>query len=1258
MLSKNFFGFYLIRSLILLIVLILTFTSFSELVEAACHYYCANEVVPIGHDDYECDENFCGYAADWSLLGEPTANCRIGKGPISESCPYFGSGGFYAECGKTPCEGSNPCSCKDNVCPPKSDWDGYPCAVTKDCWGWSGCYPKDYYGRWSASTSECVKCDGKFKTDLFGDTGGLYVDCDGNTGTTMCTGTPHDCTHYEDQSLCEDAGDHPEADCEWKYGTCVGSNPKKCGYYFTQGKCENHGCEWKGKVCESACDPTVDDVCDDEPPVSHEIQKCSENNREWLCNNCDASEHTCEDDFTGCDAISECDELFPGSAIESCTKGGQSWFADECSSTCQGQDRGDKICRSSAFASDCTASPECNGKEAGKGGCTVECKYPEPCAPNCQTLQDKVSASFGYECGDAKYDKIADVNKDTTVDGKDSTLVSYYCYDDAWCLERLNNKTDPCVAEDITSPVTSIDPNSADTTEDVPFTLTCTDTDSGCSFVYYKIIDKTGSCPASKNEYTEVSGSTFSGTITCGEGEVCEKKVCYRSEDVAGNLEDPKESNVFKIDKTTPPPGEPCSKVGDYCKDGGDIIGFCVSKGYYDSHSGWFRELTGDYSCGSNYCCIACANNDCCWNLRGYCYSEDATAHTGCRSETDGSVNGYSYKCEEKGGEKCVEDTTSYNLIDPPTEPPYGPYKCVASIPIPGKPDLVIEDILQADNKVKYVIKNQGDAEAGPSASKLFVDGESKEIDSDVPSLGPNEWVDRTFDYDWKIPCTYPEDKIKVCADEYETVVEGNEDNNCKEVIWDCITGCHIEIDEASCVYDTVICSGEGKNLVAVTFTWTGGYYARAKIDGVSSSKYKIEGTYTHTACVNKEGEVPIGAEVRDSAGDILCVPPPDSPTEVSCPSIPTTTGITTTGETSTTGITTTGPPSGCTGTNTHDCSKSYEDCITDPCCEWVENYHSECRAKTCEEISLDDCESCGCSAGPPPPEVELICENLVNEHSEITKGEKNFCSIINCADGIWLVYDDKGKFLVKETIPPDIIDFTGEEEGIITTIAVCRPPTPDYKKHITYVVKGFSLTCPDECYKDQDCECEVTECNEGNLTLENEDGEPLYDKIIVPVDNILFNYTFKAKATGKVKAEAVCFDPIKYIGIIREESINILTGPTTTTTTAIEKEFEMSLDRCSESNEECEVEIEKNTVNDDLVILVWLFEEDDGIIYYTGKEKVNEGYTGEVEIDLDDEEKCPDDTELVFLALAYKESDEDYENPIGRIKNRAFTCG
>jgi len=86
---------------------------------------------------------------------------------------------------------------------------------------------------------------------------------------------------------------------------------------------------------------------------------------------------------TGCTAIAECNGLATGSNINYCNKGGQTYFADKCSSTCGGEDR-DNICRSSGSlqtGDGCTADSACNGITAGTGDCTSTCSYSPPGTP-------------------------------------------------------------------------------------------------------------------------------------------------------------------------------------------------------------------------------------------------------------------------------------------------------------------------------------------------------------------------------------------------------------------------------------------------------------------------------------------------------------------------------------------------------------------------------------------------------------------------------------------------------------------------------------------------------------------------------------------------------------------------------------------------------------------------------------------------------------------------------------------------------------
>lgn len=76
----------------------------------------------------------------------------------------------------------------------------------------------------------------------------------------------------------------------------------------------------------------------------------------------------------------EADEKQPNSNLTICSIAGESYFADQVSSSCEVMDR-DNICRSSNYSIDCLADPECDGVEAGTNNCDLSCDYNEPNDP-------------------------------------------------------------------------------------------------------------------------------------------------------------------------------------------------------------------------------------------------------------------------------------------------------------------------------------------------------------------------------------------------------------------------------------------------------------------------------------------------------------------------------------------------------------------------------------------------------------------------------------------------------------------------------------------------------------------------------------------------------------------------------------------------------------------------------------------------------------------------------------------------------------
>jgi len=109
----------------------------------------------------------------------------------------------------------------------------------------------------------------------------------------------------------------------------------------------------------------------------------------------------------------------------------------------------------------------------------------------------------------------------------------------------------------------------------------------------------------------------------------------------------------------------------------------------------------------------------------------------------------------------------------------------VAAAPPSGLPDLVITSISRTGDTVNYKIKNQGDADAGPSTSRLTVDGVVKANDS-VGSLTQGQEVTRSF-AGYSYACSGTSDSLAVQADIGGAVTEISEANNSLTVSWLCI---------------------------------------------------------------------------------------------------------------------------------------------------------------------------------------------------------------------------------------------------------------------------------------------------------------------------------------------------------------------------------------------------------------------------------------------------------------------------------------
>ena len=130
--------------------------------------------------------------------------------------------------------------------------------------------------------------------------------------------------------------------------------------------------------------------------------------------------------------------------------------------------------------------------------------------------------------------------------GFNATDGHYYCIR-LDCMDALNNTgsfySSNNILYDITPPTTSDNIPPGWHTSDITVTLTCIDTASGCSKVYYTT---NGTDPTTSSDYVDASDSWQFTVSTDGN-----HTIKYRGEDNAGNLE-PANTATLKIDKTPP----------------------------------------------------------------------------------------------------------------------------------------------------------------------------------------------------------------------------------------------------------------------------------------------------------------------------------------------------------------------------------------------------------------------------------------------------------------------------------------------------------------------------------------------------------------------------------------------------------------------------------------------------------------------------------------------------------------------------------
>jgi hypothetical protein len=108
------------------------------------------------------------------------------------------------------------------------------------------------------------------------------------------------------------------------------------------------------------------------------------------------------------------------------------------------------------------------------------------------------------------------------------------------------------------------------------------------------------------------------------------------------------------------------------------------------------------------------------------------------------------------------------------------------TVGVAPKPDLVITDIWNDEDTIKYTVMNVGTMPAGESDTKLVIDGGPEPSAFDhVPTLDPGDEIAGEFD-DFLWSCSPPEETIAVVADGNEAIEELDERNNLRRERWDC----------------------------------------------------------------------------------------------------------------------------------------------------------------------------------------------------------------------------------------------------------------------------------------------------------------------------------------------------------------------------------------------------------------------------------------------------------------------------------------
>ena len=194
----------------------------------------------------------------------------------------------------------------------------------------------------------------------------------------------------------------------------------------------------------------------------------------------------------------------------------------------------------------------------------------------------------------------------------------YYCEMVSWSRDT-NVKVGQCT-EDNSVPSVSISPDGTGwrNTNSIGFTVSGSDPDSDVWKVYYKKVPPETSSCSGVTGYNQVVGDSISGSVTCSDGEVCRKRVCYFSKNYANQESAKRLSNIFKIDRKDPDVNAQNQESTDLrptiqftASDQGSGLGSCSASG---GGVGWdcdFDSCTAqsDLSYGTYSITINCDDN-------------------------------------------------------------------------------------------------------------------------------------------------------------------------------------------------------------------------------------------------------------------------------------------------------------------------------------------------------------------------------------------------------------------------------------------------------------------------------------------------------------------------------------------------------------------------------------------------------------------------------------------------------------------------